>query len=124
MNTQQFNDFYASNGSPGHEHARYFAPEALAEALQRPRTCDEESFKEAVEKHFVEKYGNKDLIVAASVLCSCNESFKNRLNGTVRDEWFSSKTFKPIALSCITVLESLPSLEDYQKELIEKFNSF
>lgn len=52
------------------------------------------------------------------------EAFKNRVDGTIKDNWLSKEKFGNIASHCISVMEKLDGLEDWQHKLIDTFYSF
>ena len=55
-----------------------------------------------------------DNLKAACILHDNNGPFKNRINGTVKDEWLSRKNFSNIAKNMVIVLANIPNREDYQ----------
>ncbi len=83
-------------------------------------------------------YNEQDLYQQAIiVLCENENSFKNRVNGNIKDEWLSTKTFKPILKELILILETLYlmndpkydsheylKMQDWQIELLKIFKSF
>ena len=68
-----------------------------------------------------------DLIpVPLLVLYKCCNSFKNRIQGTIIDNWLTKETFNPIAKECyeyLCKLEEMACLEDWQIELKTVFKN-
>ena len=107
------------------EYTSYWPPEGFICALDNPCTWKDWDYNELVTKHFTEKYKESatDVLMALKVLGANNEAFENRINGTIKDDWLTSKTFKPIANDCIKVLKSIDKRKPYQEKLIEIFEN-
>lgn len=103
----------------------FWAPETYIIALFHPRTADHEAYLDNCIKAFNEVYdgrGEKILRAGMVLFENCN-SFKNRINGSIEDDWLSEKIFGSIAQDCVTVLDTIPQLEDWQVQLKEKFKN-
>jgi hypothetical protein len=83
--------------------AKYWAPEVIADNLL----------------DFIDQ--NDPYLIPLVVLIENTVSFKNRMEGIVKDDWFSRNTFHPIAEKCVFILSKLDKLESWQITLINEF---
>jgi len=105
--------------------ASFWAPEALTIAFFEQRTDGQLAYVENCIKAFDKVYDGRgqEILTAAMVLTENCNSFKNRINGTIKDEWLSEKTFGSIAQDCVMIMNTIPQLEDWQVKLKEMFAS-
>lgn len=101
----------------------FWAPETPVTCFFSEATAGEIAYVENCIKALDKIYDGRgdEILHVAMILYENCESFKNRLNGTIKDEWLTEKTFGPIAKDCVTVLDTLPKLEDWQVELRNLF---
>jgi len=71
--------------------------------------------------------------IALIVLVDNCESFKNRMNGLIQDDWINKTKFSPIVNECVDILKTfndpklhmkMLNLESWQQELLNLFMSF
>lgn len=101
----------------------FWAPEKYIDAFFSQATDDEKAYVESCTRAFDKVYNGRgyEIIRVTMVLTENYNSFKNRLNGTIKDDWLSEKTFGSIAPDCVTVLDTLSNLEDWQVKLRDMF---
>ena len=128
MNSDNFSAWVESFNPSHVEATRYWAPEQFFLSLQNPSSVSEILYDTSVVLAIEKVYGGKaqEYKNVACVLHQYADSFKNRINGTMRDTWLSAKTFGSIASMCVDVLDrvedfSKNGLEEWQKQLREKF---
>jgi len=104
--------------------ARFWAPEALTNAFFEQHTDSQITYVENCIKALDKVYDGRgqEILRAAMVLTENCNSFKNRINGTIKDEWLSEKTFGSIAQDCVTVMNTIQNLEAWQIKLKEMFS--
>lgn len=67
------------------------------------------------------KLGNNEYCQPLIILHINEEPLKNRINKVIEDDWFNKQKFGSIALKCFIILSKVEGLEDWQKELKDKF---
>lgn len=102
---------------------RWWAPEQRTEAFFTQCTESERLYVFNFIRVLDEVYNNRGeaILRAAMVLTENCTSFQNRINGTIKDDWLTEKTFGSIAAECVIILNHLPHLEDWQVTLKEIF---
>lgn len=124
MNDNQFfNYLHTIEGIDQPDYIKYWAPEQPLMALDNPYRDTEANYQKLVVEHFREKYGNLKYLTAAQTLAENAESFKNRIDGNIKDGWLSAKVFGPIAENCVFILSILPNKEPYQNQLLQIFRN-
>lgn len=103
--------------------AYYWAPESLTNAFFEQSNDSQIVYVENCIKALDKVYNGRgqDILRAAMILTENCNSFKNRINGIIKDEWLSEKIFGSIAPDCVIVMNTIPILEDWQVKLKELF---
>ena len=132
MNTTNLHDFLKAHDT-NISMTAFFSPERMADVYDDPYTSDDYAYNTSIKNSFSKVYGtnSENIYTAVGVLTKNCNSFKNRIDGKIKDNWLSVNTFKSIKDSCIIVLNKMQEilknkntdLEDWQKNLINVFQS-
>lgn len=104
----------------------HFPPEQCLDVFDEDGlNATEFEYVTLIQTKLKEVYGNRttDILRALLVLTQNCQSFKNRLNGTIKDEWLTEKNFGSIMVDCVEVLDKLPNPAEWQLELKTIFKS-
>ena len=102
MNIEQSVNILFNKGVNIFDGGRYYAPEFFQDNTIFCFIC-ETIYPDKIYTHIF-------------VLCEFYESFKNRVLGNIKDDWFTKKTFGKIAKECYDTLEELSHLPDSNME--------
>jgi len=101
----------------------YWPPEYFVISIDNPVVKGALEYQQLVYAKFKERYQDRatDLFTAFKILTRYHDSFKNRIDGTIIDNWLSRETFADIASHCIEIMDQLPKLKEWQTKLRTRF---